>query len=164
MPTHRRILLAVDTSLSQPTRLALHMASELLEQSSHDVRLVLLHVIPVAYDPSRARGASIGDVPSFSPAPQQRLQSERTLWRARKALQQRGIALERIEWMQRNGVPADEIVKVARELAVERVVLGSHGNALAQRIRRVLVGSTTRRVRRLVPCPVTLVVPPQNQR
>ncbi len=164
MAMYRRILLGVDTSLSPPTQLALHVASELLELSSHDVRLVLLHVIPVAYDPSLSLGSSIANVRPFSPAPQQRLQAEHALHKARTALQQRGIAPERIEWMQRRGSPADEIVKVARELGVDRIVLGSRGNALAQRIRRMVVGSTSRRVVRLAPCPVTLVVPPRKPR
>ena len=162
MATHKRILLGIDTSLSPPTQLALRVARELLEQSSQDVRLVLLHVIPVPSDLSPAWGKSVASVRSFSPAPQQRLQAERVLWKVRTALQERGIALERIEWLQRWGSPADEILKVARELGVDRIVLGSRGNALSQRIRRALVGSTSRRVLRLAPCPVTLVVPPRK--
>lgn len=161
---NRRLLLGVDAYLSPPTQLALRVASELLERSSQDVRLVLLHVIPVPYDPPLAWGKSIADVRPFSPATQQRLQAERALWRARTALQERGIAPERIEWLQRVGTPADEIVKAARELGVDRIVLGSRGNALAPRIRRVLVGSTSRRVMRLAPCPVTLVVLPRKPR
>jgi len=164
MAMYRRILLGVDTSLSPPAQLALHVAGELLELSSQDVCLVLLSVIPVPYDPSFSWGKSMTSVRPFSPAPQQRLQAERVLWKARTALQQRGIAPERIEWLQRRGTPADEIVKVARELGVDRIVLGSRGNSLAQRVRRVLLGSTSRRVMRLAPCPVTLVVPPRKRR
>lgn len=164
MTMHKRILLGVDTSLSPPTQLALRVASELLERSSPDVRLVLLYVIPVPYNPSFSWGRSITDVRPFSLTSQQRLQAERVLWKARTALQQRGIAPERIEWLQRGGIPADEIVKVARELDVDRIVLGSHGDTLAQRICRVLVGSTSRRVLRLAQCPVTLVVLPRKPR
>jgi nucleotide-binding universal stress UspA family protein len=161
---NRRILLGVDTSLSPSTQHALRVTSELLAQSSHDVRLVLLHVIPVPYDTSLSWGKSIGVLRPFSPTTQQRLQAEHALWRARTALQQQGIAPERIEWLQRVGTPADEIVKAARELGVDSIVIGSRGNALAQRIRRLLVGSTSRRVLRLAPCPVTLVVPPRKPR
>jgi Universal stress protein family len=60
------------------------------------------------------------------------------------------------------GRPADEIVKAARELGVDSIVIGSRGNTLAQRIRRMLIGSTSRRVLRLASCPVTLVVPPRK--
>src|SRR6266581_1493960 len=59
------------------------------------------------------------------------------LWRARTALQQRGIAPEQIVWLQRVGTPANEIVKAARELDVDRIVIGSRGNALALKIRRI---------------------------
>jgi nucleotide-binding universal stress UspA family protein len=164
MYMNKRILLGVDTSLSTPTQHALRITSELLEQSSQDVRLVLLHVIPVPYDTLLSWGKPIRVLRLLSPTPQQRLQAERALWRARTALQQQGIAPERIEWLQRIGMPADEIVKAARELGVDSIVIGSRGNALTQRIRRMLVGSTSRRVLRLASCPVTLVVPPHKPR
>src|SRR5260370_41848339 len=96
------------------------------------------------------------------PAPQQRLQEERILSRVRTALKQRGIAPERLAWLQRVGRPADEIVKAARELGVDSIVIGSRGNTLTQRMRRMLIGSTSRRVLRLAPCPVTVVFPPRK--
>jgi nucleotide-binding universal stress UspA family protein len=160
----RRILLGVDASLSPHTQLAMRVASDLLERSSLDACLVLLHVIPVPYDPSPGWGKSIADVCHFIPASQQRMQAERVLRSARTALQKRGIAPERIEWLQRAGTPADEIIKAARELGVDRIVIGSRGNALTQRIRRALVGSTSRRVMRLAQCPVTSVVPLRKPR
>src|SRR5260370_32949346 len=96
------------------------------------------------------------------PAPQQRLQEERILSRVRTALKQRGSAPERLAWLQRVGRPADEIVKAAGELGVASIVIGSRGNPLTQRIRRMLIGSAPRRVLRLASCPVTLVVPPRK--
>ncbi len=161
---NKRILLGVDTSLSPPTQHALRVTSELLEQSSPDVRLVVLHVIPVPPDTLHPLRMSSGALRPFSPTSQQRLQAEHALWRARTALQQQGIAPERIEWLQRVGTPADEIVKAARELDVDSIVLGNRGYALAQRIRRMLVGSTSHRVLRLAPCPVMLVFPPRKPR
>jgi len=161
-PMNKRILLGVDASLSAPAQHALRFTSELLTQSSQDVCLVVLHVIPVPYDTSLQWGKSVGVLPPFSPAPQQRLQAERILYRVRTALQQRGIAPERLAWLQRVGRPADEIVKAARELGVDSIVIGSRGNTLTQRIRRMLIGSTSRRVLRLASCPVTLVVPPRK--
>lgn len=161
---HKRILLAVDTSLSQPTQRALRVSSELLEQSSQDIHLVLLHVIPVPYDTSLAWGKSGRVYHHFFPTTQQRLQAEQALWRARTALQEQGVAPERIEWLQRVGVPADEIVKAARELGVDSIVIGTRGNTFTQRIRRLLTGSTSHRVLRLSPCPVTLIDPPHKPR
>jgi len=164
MDMNKRILLAVDTNLSPPTQYALRVTTRLLEQSSRDVRLVLLHVIPVPYDTLPALGKSGRVYQHFSPTIQQRQQAEQTLWRARTALQQQGIAADRIEWLQRVGKPADEIVKAAEELSVDSIVIGSRGNTLAQRIRRLFVGSTSHRVLRLSPYPVTLVVPPHRPR
>ena len=164
MDRNKHILLGVDANLSSPTQHALRIACELLEQSSPDVRLVVLHVIPVPYDPSFSLGMSVGTIRRFSPASQQRMQAERVLWRARTALQQRGIAPEQKVWLQRVGTPADEIVKAARELDVDCIVIGSRGNALPHKIRRMVVGSTSHRVMRLAPCPVTLVIPPGELR
>ncbi|HEX6484430.1 MAG TPA: universal stress protein [Ktedonobacteraceae bacterium] len=161
---NKRILLAIDTSLSPPTQHALHVTTRLLEQSSQDTRLVLLHVIPVPYDTSFRWGKSGRVYQHLPPATQQRLQAEQALSRARTALQQQGISPERIEWLQRIGIPADEIVRAAKELGVDSIVIGSRGNTLMQRIRRLLVGSTSRRVLRLSPCPVTLVVPTDRPR
>jgi nucleotide-binding universal stress UspA family protein len=160
MEKNKHILVGVDAALSSPTQHALLAACELLEQSSPDARLLLLHVIPVPYDPSYALGAPTMTMRRFSPASQQRMQAERVLLRARTAVQQHGIAPERIVWLQRVGMPADEIVKAARELDVDRIVIGSRGNALAHTVRRLVVGSTSTRVMRLAPCSVILVVPP----
>src|SRR2546426_1781516 len=136
----RRILLGIDVNLSPPAQHALRFASDLLEQSSPDVCLVLLHVIPVPYGPSFSWGTANMAMRTFAPVTQQRMQAEHALWRARTALKQQGVTPERIAWLQRVGTPADEIVKAARELSVDRIVIGSRGNTLTHRIRSVLVG------------------------
>ena len=161
---NKHILLGIDVSLSPPTQHALRTASALLKQSSPDLHVVVLHVIPVPYATSLSWGKSSGPFRPLPPTTQQRLQAERALWRARTALQQQGIAPERIEILQRVGIPADELVKAARELHVDCIVIGSRGNSLAQRIRRMLIGSTSHRVSRLASCPITLVVPPCTPR
>jgi nucleotide-binding universal stress UspA family protein len=156
----RRILLGVDGNLSPATQHALDTASVLLQLSPADAQLILLHVIPSPYDITFTWGRSFGPARPFPPVAQQRQQAEHVLWRARTLLRQKGIAPARIEWLQRVGTPADEIVKLAEELGVDNIVIGSQGNALAQRLRRMLAGSTSRRVLRLAQCTVTLVVPP----
>jgi nucleotide-binding universal stress UspA family protein len=156
----KRILVGIDMNFSPPTQYALRAASELLWQPTPDFRLVLLLVIPVPYDTSLAWGKSMKPSHPWPPVTQQRFQAEHALWRARMALKQWGISPERIELLQRVGTPADEIVKAARELNVSCIVIGSRGDALVQCIRRMIVGSTSRRVLRLAPCPVTLVNPP----
>ncbi len=62
---NKRILLGVDASLSAPAQHALRFTSELLTQSSQDVCLVVLHVIPVPYDTSLQWGKSVGILPPF---------------------------------------------------------------------------------------------------
>lgn len=161
---NKSILLGIDANLSPAAQHALRIASDLLEQSSPDVCLVLLHVIPVPSSLSFSWGMSSPAIRTFTPVTQQRMQAEHALWKARTALKQQGVAPERIVWFQRVGTPADEIVKAARELGVDRIVIGSRGNTLTRRIRRVLMGSTSRRVMHHAPCPVTLVVPPGKPR
>jgi len=161
---NKRILLGIDTNLSPQTKQALHIVSELLAQTSPDLRLVVLHVIPILQDTKPAWGKSITAPRFFPPTAEERLRAERVLLQAQNALQQRGVAPERIELLRCAGAPADEIVKLARELQVDFIVIGIRGNSLAQRIRRVLAGSTSRSVLRLAPCPVMLVVSPQMPR
>ena len=73
---------------------------------------------------------------------------------------QAGIAPGRLEMQVREGVPAEELVKVAAERQVTCIVLGYRGAALPQRLRRLLLGSTTAQVLRRAPCPVLLVPRP----
>ncbi len=159
---NKRILLGIDINLSPPTQHALRLASGILEHSSQDLSLVLLHVIPNCYDTTPTWGKTIGFYSSFTATLQERLQAELALQRARLVLEECGIASERIELLQREGIPADEIVKVARELQVDCVVMGSHGDSFAQKLRRVVMGSTSRRVVQFAPCPTIVVVPPDN--
>ncbi|MFL5628554.1 MAG: hypothetical protein ACJ788_23480, partial [Ktedonobacteraceae bacterium] len=75
MSTIKRILLGIDVNLSPPTQHALRIVSELLGQSTPDLQLVLLHVIPVPFDSSSSWGKSIGSFRPLPPITQQRLQA-----------------------------------------------------------------------------------------
>ncbi len=86
--------------------------------------------------------------PLAPPTSGQWTQGEHALWSARRLLQQHGIAAERIEILLRVGTPTDELVKAARELHVEVMVLGSRGDSLGKQIRRVVAGSTSSAVLR----------------
>ena len=160
---NKRILLGIDTNLSPSTRYALRITSEFLEQSTQ-LHLVLLHVIPTPCDTRPAYGKSLVPFYSLPPTTEQRLQAEHSLRKACTTVRLSGIALERVELLQRVGAPADEIVRAARELEVDFIVIGSRGNAWRQRIRRALIGSTSRRVLKLAPCPVMIAVPPPAPR
>jgi len=59
-----------------------------------------------------------------------------------------------VETVLRVGNPSEEIVNVAKELAVDLVVIGSHGYG---GLGRFLLGSTAERVVQYVHCPVLVV-------
>src|SRR6266849_389012 len=101
---NRRILLTIDADISPGTRHVLHVASSLLEQSSPQPGLVLLHVIPVPYMTPSKFGMS-----RVTPTAQQRELAENALHRARVELQKQGIVPKQIEILLRCGTPADEI-------------------------------------------------------
>ena len=52
------------------------------------------------------------------------------------------------------GKPAEEILRVAQEEAVDLIVMGTHGRT---GLRHVLVGSVAETVMRIAPCPVFTV-------
>jgi nucleotide-binding universal stress UspA family protein len=160
----RRLLLGIDLQGSPATQHALCEAFELLELSSPRLGLILLAVIPVPYTASPCTGSLRGSLRPLPPTIEQRTAAERALRKARIALQQWGIAPERIEALIRVGIPADELVRAAEELQVDCLLIGSRGNSLGQRVRRTLTGSTTRRVLRLASCPVMIVAHPRPQR
>jgi hypothetical protein len=91
----------------------------------------------------------------------QRELAEQALHRARLTLQKQDIVPERVELLLRSGIPADEIVRVASELKADFIMVGSRGNSLKQKVRRVLTGSTSHQVLKFDACPVLIVsLPP----
>ena len=83
----------------------LRVASSLLEVSSPQLGVVLLHVIPVPDIPRSKLG-----VTRVTPTVGQRELAEQALHKARIELQEQGIIPERIELLLRSGAPPDEIV------------------------------------------------------
>ncbi|HBE25925.1 MAG TPA: hypothetical protein DDW33_09590 [Ktedonobacter sp.] len=161
MTMNKRILLGIDTNISPQTQRALHTVSAFMEQgASQLLHVVLLTVIPVPYMTSPSLGMYVGHLLPMSITSEQRSQAEDDLRNARAELQQAGVFPEQIEVLIRVGMPAEEIVKVAKELQVNFIVVGSRGNAPQQKIRRFFAGSTSRRVLQLAPCPVMIVSSP----
>ena len=62
-----------------------------------------------------------------------------------------------IESMVAVGLPFQEIAGMARDLAVDLVVLGGYGRGGRGPIEEVFFGSTAEKVVRLLPCPVLCV-------
>jgi nucleotide-binding universal stress UspA family protein len=147
----RCIVLPVDAHISPGTKLALHVAGELFAQSSPELCLFLLHVIPVPYVSLPSCGMY-----RLQPTPGQCRQAENSLSKARSVLREQGIRPEHIEILLRHGTPADEIVKAARELDADCIVIGSQGSSFKQQMRRFFVGSTSRQVLHHAPCPVMI--------
>jgi nucleotide-binding universal stress UspA family protein len=151
-----RIVLPVDANMSPGTRLALQASGELVALSPADVRLFLLHVIPVPIVSSPRWGMY-----RLQPTSGQRTQAEKSLSQARKALREQAVRLERIEVLLRHGIPAEEIVEAARELDAGCIVIGSQGQSFKQQRRRLFAGSTSRQVLRQASCPVLIISPSQ---
>jgi nucleotide-binding universal stress UspA family protein len=154
---YKRILLGIDAPISPATKQALRSMSEFVEQAAPLLHMVLLHVIPVPSMSSPAIGMYVGHMqPTFLTA-EQRTQAEDALQYARAELQKKGIDAGHIETLMRMGVPADQVVKMAKELHVDFIVVGNRGNSTKQKMRRLFAGSTSRRILQLATCPVMLV-------
>jgi nucleotide-binding universal stress UspA family protein len=154
------LLLGVDMDLSPATQAMLQVARSLLLELAPQTQARLLTVIPVPFDASSSPGRFRGQAPSLAATYVQRRQARCTLQRAWAMLVQGGIAPGRLETQVREGVPVEELVKVAAERQVTCIVLGYRGAALGQRLRRLLLGSTSAQVLRRAPCPVLLVPVP----
>ncbi len=88
-----------------------------------------------------------------------------------RAQQQLGAFTERfnpgeleVESMVAVGLPFQEIAVIARELAVDLVVLGGYGRGGRGPIEEVFFGSTAEKVVRLLPCPVLCVPLPEGEK
>ncbi|MDP3181894.1 MAG: universal stress protein [Desulfobaccales bacterium] len=69
-----------------------------------------------------------------------------------------------VESMVAVGIPFQEIAVIARDLAVDLVVLGGYGRGGRGRIEEVFFGSTAEKVVRLLPCPVLCVPLPEAEK
>jgi nucleotide-binding universal stress UspA family protein len=159
---NQQILLGVDMDLSPATHAMLQTARTFLALLAPQCQALLLTVIPVPYDTPSSLGRFRGQAPCLSATTVQRTEARHTLQLAQAVLVQAGIAPGRLETQVREGVPAEELVKMATERQLACIVLGYRGAALRHRLRRLLLGSTTAQVLRMAPCPVLLVPRPSG--
>ncbi|MGH2496919.1 MAG: universal stress protein [Ktedonobacteraceae bacterium] len=157
---NKRILLGIDAPITPATQHALRAVCEFIDQTLPEMRLILLHVIPLPNISSPALGMYVGHMQPAPYTSDQRSWGELTLRRARVELENRGLQSEQIETLLRMGTPAEEIVKVATELQVDLIVVGSQGNTTRQHVRRFFAGSISRRILDLAACPVMVAVLP----
>lgn len=150
------ILVGVDADFSLPTHYAIEVVCQVLEQDQETCQLLLLHVIPVPFDPAPRWGRSLGSLSTYPATSSQQRQARHVLQQARTLLARRGVPLDTIELLVRAGRPADELVRVAQERHVDLLVLGSRPSSRLSPLRRALFGSTTRRVLQVASCRVLL--------
>ncbi len=156
--TDRQLLVGVDAPLTPATQDALRQLATFFAPDAAHLHLLVLTVIPLPV--STGRYATLYPL---SPTREERAQAEEALRLAREVLSHGGLALARIETLIRVGAPADELAAVARQGQVDCLIIGSRGNAPAQRLRRVFAGSTSRSILRLASCPVMIMVLPRSR-
>lgn len=139
----RHILVPFD--FSDYAEKALHYAVAFARQ--FESKITLLHVCPIPYYP-----AEIGGLPAIVPMnepPIDRIQAHLEAYSRRHippAMRQHTSV--------RMGPAYEEICEAARELAVEMIIIATHGRT---GFKRALMGSTAERVVRQAPCPVLVV-------
>jgi nucleotide-binding universal stress UspA family protein len=129
------------TDFSERSTYALHLASALARD--HGARLVLLHVFE---RPTMVHGEGV--------VPSEDMLREKKEELAQLAVPGIGAAPERrfVE-----GDPASEILDIAREIAADLIVMGTHGRT---GFSRLLMGSVAEQVVRKAGCPVLTVKAP----
>lgn len=139
----------VATDFSDCSGAAFQMAKNLARRFG--AKVILLHVIQQSLLVSLAEHlkqemASL--VPGFREQAQQQLDAFLHRW---------GNDGLEVESMVAVGIPFQEIAVIARDLAVDLVVMGGYGRSGKGPIEEVFFGSTAEKVVRLLPCPVLCV-------
>ncbi|HTI14408.1 MAG TPA: universal stress protein [Dictyobacter sp.] len=156
----KRILLGVDSNFSSATQHAVRALGDLVQDTDPTISFILLHTIPMTHIVAEQPGYYVDQSVAFHPTGEDRKQAEAILQKAHAVLRQYGFEHCDVEHVIRIGAPAEEIASVARERNVQLIVIGSRGNGFRQRVRRMLLGSISRRVLQLAPCPVMVTPPP----
>jgi nucleotide-binding universal stress UspA family protein len=128
---------------------AFQMAQKLARQFG--AKLILLHVIQQATVQRLAEYLKVEPddlLPGLRQQAQQHLSDFLSRW---------GTDGLEIESMVAVGLPFQEIAGMARDLAVDLIVLGGYGRGGRGPIEEVFFGSTAEKVVRLLPCPVLCV-------
>jgi nucleotide-binding universal stress UspA family protein len=135
----RKIGCAID--FSEPSRLAMHQASELARRFDGDLELVHVHTPP----------APVGDVTSADVGPEALgIEKRMATWRDEAArLVGRPVRSTVVP-----GDAAAEIVRLAHEQWFDLIVVGTRGR---RGLKRLALGSVAERVVREAPCAVLVV-------
>jgi nucleotide-binding universal stress UspA family protein len=141
-------LMLVPSDFSAASTAAIEYATDLARRL--DARLRLIHVfqIPVFAVPDTVVPVSPETAVSLREAVGQRLESERA------QVEKSGVpATAQVL----DGAPFVEIIRTARDLPADLIVMGTHGRT---GLKHVLLGSVAEKVVRKAGCPVLVVRPP----
>ncbi|HTU00211.1 MAG TPA: universal stress protein [Candidatus Sulfotelmatobacter sp.] len=143
MSGYRRILWPTDFSVA--ARAALPHVRLMAELTGGEV--VLLHVLPTPVMYAN---------PDVAPAlvrldPEIRATAARELERLAKLLRTQGV---KVKSLVEDGLPVERILRVARRLRCDLILLATHGRS---GLAHVLLGSVAENVVRRAPCPVLVV-------
>ena len=142
----KKILCPVD--FSEPSALALARAADLAEQAGAELHLMtVVRPMPTAMFGDGLQFSELQNIPDMS--------TDMAQERLTKMRDEYGKAvLDRITLQVVLGVPFVEIVRYAREIEADLIVMGSHG---LTGIEHLLIGSVAERVVRKAPCSVLVV-------
>ncbi len=142
----------VATDFSECSAAAFQMGKKLARRFG--AKIILLHVINQRTGEHLAE--HLGEEPeAFLPDLRERAQQ-----RLGEFLKRVKPEKLKVESMVVVGLPFQEIAVVARDLAVDLVVMGGYGRGGRGPIEKVFFGSTAEKVVRLLPCAVLCVPPP----
>lgn len=146
--------LLLPTDFSECANYALSYAAEFAREAGASI--ICLHVIePVV--PTVGYSGVTEPLPMADISEQLEDSATRELPKIAQHQACTGLAVEEVI---AHGDAASEIVRVARERAVDLIVISSHGRT---GLGRILFGSTAEQVVRHAPCPVLVVKPPQEE-
>ncbi len=139
----------VATDFSECAAAAFQIATSLARRFTS--KLILLHVINQRL---LEQLAGLQQVPADSLLPEFRERAQQQLAEFLKRVRAGSL---KVDSMVAVGLPFQEIAVVARDLAVDLVVMGGYGRSGRGPLEEVFFGSTAEKVVRLLPCPVLCV-------
>jgi nucleotide-binding universal stress UspA family protein len=149
MSAYRKILVAVDGSAASAKGLreALRLAK------AEDARLFILHVVD-EYPAFAALDGMMAGAPGVDLVPALREGGKRVLAKAQAVAAKQNVKAKAILREMLSGPAAYPIVREARKVGADLIVLGTHGR---RGVRRLVLGSDAEQVVRTAPVPVLLV-------
>jgi nucleotide-binding universal stress UspA family protein len=149
MGAYRKILVAVDgsTASAKGLREALRLAK------AEGARLFILHVVD-EYPAFATLDGMMAGAPGADLVPALREGGKRVLARAKTTAEKAGVPAKAVLREMLSGPAAYPIVREARKLGADLIVLGTHGR---RGVRRLVLGSDAEQVVRTASVPVLLV-------